>query len=54
MMDGRVGYIRKVLDEAGYTGVYHVLHRKICQCFYGPFRDALDSALNLGIKRPIR
>ena len=52
MMDGRVGAIRRALDEAGcnQTGIlsYAV---KYCSAFYGPFRDALDSAPRGGDKK---
>lgn len=52
MMDGRVGAIRAALDEAGFTGVgicsYAV---KYASAFYGPFRDALDSAPRSGDKK---
>ncbi|HLV64414.1 MAG TPA: porphobilinogen synthase [Polyangiaceae bacterium] len=52
MMDGRVGFIRKALDEAGHTGVgicsYAV---KYASSFYGPFREALDSAPRSGDKK---
>ena len=45
MMDGRIGYIRERLEEEGFsnTGImsYSV---KYASSFYGPFRDALDSA----------
>lgn len=51
MMDGRVGAIRKGLDDAGHSGVaicsYCV---KYASAFYGPFRDALDSAPRSGDK----
>ncbi len=45
MMDGRIGFIREVLDEEGYedTGIL-AYSAKYASCFYGPFRDALDSA----------
>jgi len=45
MMDGRIGYIREALDEAGYieTGIM-AYTAKYASAFYGPFRDALDSA----------
>lgn len=49
MMDGRVGHIRQTLDEAGYAdrGIlsYAV---KYASAFYGPFRDAADSAPQFG------
>ncbi|MEZ5042234.1 MAG: porphobilinogen synthase [Saprospiraceae bacterium] len=45
MMDGRVGHIRKALDNAGFqdTGIMSYT-AKYASAFYGPFRDALDSA----------
>ena len=45
MMDGRIGLIREVLDQEGYedTGIL-AYSAKYASCFYGPFRDALDSA----------
>lgn len=52
MMDGRVEAIRRALDEAGYSEVgicsYAV---KYASAFYGPFRDALDSAPKSGDKK---
>lgn len=52
MMDGRVAAIRAALDEAGHTNVaicsYCV---KYASGFYGPFRDALDSAPRSGDKK---
>lgn len=52
MMDGRVGAIRRALDEAGFqdTGIL-AYSAKYASCFYGPFRDALDSAPGFGDKR---
>lgn len=52
MMDGRVGYIRQALDEAGYdqTGIL-AYTAKYASAFYGPFRDALDSAPKSGDKK---
>jgi porphobilinogen synthase len=45
MMDGRVGYIRHVLDEHGFTGVPIMAYSaKYASAFYGPFRDAAGSA----------
>lgn len=45
MMDGRVGAIREALDEGGYTDVAILAYTaKYASAFYGPFRDALDSA----------
>jgi len=52
MMDGRVGAIRKALDEAGHTGVGIVSYCvKYASAFYGPFREALDSAPRSGDKK---
>lgn len=52
MMDGRVGYIREVLDENGYTDVGIMSYTaKYASAFYGPFRDALDSAPKKGDKK---
>lgn len=52
MMDGRVGYIRNVLDKAGYTKVSIMSYTaKYASAFYGPFRDALDSAPKFGDKK---
>ncbi len=45
MMDGRVGAIRQALDEAGFPDVAILSYTaKYASAFYGPFRDALDSA----------
>jgi porphobilinogen synthase len=52
MMDGRVGYIRQALDEAGYTKTGILAYTaKYASAFYGPFRDALDSAPKSGDKK---
>ncbi|MGY6521818.1 MAG: porphobilinogen synthase [Mongoliitalea sp.] len=52
MMDGRVGYIRSILDEHGYTDVSIMSYTaKYASAFYGPFRDALDSAPKMGDKK---
>lgn len=52
MMDGRVGYIRKVLDDAGFINVSIMSYTaKYASGFYGPFRDALDSAPKFGDKK---
>ncbi|WP_420316966.1 porphobilinogen synthase [Ekhidna sp.] len=52
MMDFRVGYLRNVLDEQGYinTGILSYT-AKYASSFYGPFRDALDSAPKFGDKK---
>ncbi len=45
MMDGRVAAIRQALDEAGFTDTAILAYTaKYASAFYGPFRDALDSA----------
>lgn len=52
MMDGRVGFMREELDEAGYTDVSIMSYTaKYASAFYGPFRDALDSAPKAGDKK---
>ncbi|ANI90203.1 delta-aminolevulinic acid dehydratase [Arachidicoccus ginsenosidimutans] len=52
MMDGRVGAFRKALEENGYTNVGIMSYAaKYASCFYGPFRDALDSAPGFGDKK---
>ena len=52
MMDGRVGRIREVMDEAGFTGTAIMSYAaKYCSAFYGPFRDAADSAPSFGDRR---
>jgi porphobilinogen synthase len=52
MMDGRIGYIRHALDEAGYSDVSIMSYTaKYASAFYGPFRDALDSAPKAGDKK---
>lgn len=52
MMDGRVGYIRKVLDDNGFHKVGIMAYTaKYASAFYGPFRDALDSAPKMGDKK---
>jgi porphobilinogen synthase len=52
MMDGRIEYIRNALDSAGYTGVGICSYAaKYASAFYGPFRDALDSAPRGGDKK---
>jgi len=48
MMDGRVGRIRRALDEAGHERVSILAYAaKYASAFYGPFRDAVGSATNL-------
>lgn len=52
MMDGRIGFIRESLDEAGFTDVSIMSYcAKYASAFYGPFRDALDSAPKAGDKK---
>jgi porphobilinogen synthase len=52
MMDGRVGAIREALDDGGYTDVSILAYTsKYASAFYGPFRDALDSAPKFGDKK---
>jgi porphobilinogen synthase len=52
MMDGRVGAIRDALDENGFGTVPILAYSaKYCSAFYGPFRDAADSAPKFGDRR---
>jgi porphobilinogen synthase len=52
MMDGRIGAIRRGLEESGFTKVGIMAYSaKYASCFYGPFRDALDSAPGFGDKK---
>lgn len=52
MMDGRIGAIREGLEESGFTKVGIMAYSaKYASCFYGPFRDALDSAPGFGDKK---
>ncbi len=52
MMDGRVGYIREALDATGHEEVGILAYSaKYASAFYGPFRDALDSAPKHGDKK---
>ncbi len=52
MMDGRVGVIRSALDDAGYTETSIMSYTaKYASAFYGPFRDALNSAPKSGDKK---
>lgn len=52
MMDGRIGAMREALDEAGFkhTGIM-AYSAKYASAYYGPFRDALDSAPGFGDKK---
>jgi porphobilinogen synthase len=52
MMDGRVGFIRDALDDTGHQDVSIMSYTaKYASAFYGPFRDALDSAPKFGDKK---
>lgn len=52
MMDGRVGKIRQALDKNKFTNVSIMSYTaKYASAFYGPFRDALDSAPKFGDKK---
>ena len=52
MMDGRVGVIRETLDNNGFTEVSIMSYTaKYASAFYGPFRDALNSAPKSGDKK---
>jgi porphobilinogen synthase len=52
MMDGRVGAIRQALDAKGYTQVPIMAYAaKYASSFYGPFRDAVESAPQFGDRR---
>ena len=52
MMDGRVGYLRSTLDNEGYSNTSIMAYTaKYASAFYGPFRDALDSAPKFGNKK---
>ena len=52
MMDGRVAWIRRVLDEHAFSHVSIMSYTaKYASAFYGPFRDALDSAPKKGDKK---
>lgn len=52
MMDGRVGVLRQTLDDAGYTETGIMSYTvKYASAFYGPFRDALESAPKFGDKK---
>lgn len=52
MMDGRVGAIRRALDENGFAHVAIMAYSaKFASAFYGPFRDAADSAPQFGDRR---
>ncbi len=52
MMDGRVGAIRRALDESGYSHIPILSYAvKYASAFYGPFRDAAESAPRFGDRR---
>src|SRR4051812_25905374 len=52
MMDGRIGAIREGLEVNGFTCTGIMAYSaKYASCFYGPFRDALDSAPGFGDKK---
>tara|TARA_B100001109_G_C18820625_1_gene454318 strand:- start:34 stop:912 length:879 start_codon:yes stop_codon:yes gene_type:complete len=52
MMDGRIGYLRELLDQQGFQDVGIMSYTaKYASTFYGPFRDALDSAPKFGDKK---
>jgi len=52
MMDGRVGAIRKLLDENGFENTSIMSYSiKYASAYYGPFRDAADSAPNKGDRK---
>ena len=55
MMDGFVAEIREGLDQAGYQNIPIMSYGiKYASSFFGPFRDAADSAPSLGIEKPIK
>ena len=52
MMDGRIAAIREALEQSGFTKTGIMAYSaKYASCFYGPFRDALDSAPGFGDKK---
>ncbi len=52
MMDGRIGAIREALEQNNFTHTGIMAYSaKYASCFYGPFRDALDSAPGFGDKK---
>ena len=52
MMDGRIGYIRKILDQGGYKNIPIMSYAvKYASKFYGPFREAAESAPTFGDRR---
>lgn len=55
MMDGRILSMRNALDEAGFVNVGIMsYYAKYCSAFYGPFREAANSAYNLVIEKLIK
>jgi porphobilinogen synthase len=52
MMDGRIGAVRKALDTHGFTHVPIMAYAaKFASAFYGPFREAADSAPQFGDRK---
>ena len=52
MMDGQIGALRDSLDEGGFDGVPIMAYAaKFASCFYGPFREAAESAPQFGDRR---
>jgi porphobilinogen synthase len=52
MMDGRIGYIRKALDQAGFDHIPIMSYAaKYASAFYGPFREAAESAPQSGDRK---
>jgi len=52
MMDGRIGYLREILDNSGFKNISLMSYTaKYASSFYGPFREALDSAPKAGDKK---
>ncbi len=52
MMDGRIGHMRKALDENGYETIPIMAYSaKYCSSFYGPFREAAESAPSCGDRK---
>ncbi len=52
MMDGRVGFIREALDKAGFKNTPIMSYSaKYCSAFYGPFREAANSAPKFGDRK---
>jgi porphobilinogen synthase len=52
MMDGQIGAIREGMDEAGFEAIPIMAYSaKYASCFYGPFRDAAESAPQFGDRK---